>query len=296
MYSKILVTLQHNRGFIYNVEDYLKLRFKHRIIGNLIGTPVSKPRNASSFGLPAVLTSFEIKLGIDEGIIELKDNGASLSRCPSEMEKREFKLLCWRQVHEQKEPIIEKRMNEFKRCLPKIVAGKRKKFLESGIKEEDISIDHTQLIDEEIKKLEAMDIVKLVQIPQEHPLVTDHSCVEHNLSQSELLKYKVFKDVWKNRLVCITGGDSFGCDFLLYPGDPLYYHASHVVHVLRDPTLRLDVKYLIRCCRLSVVVNKVCIFAYENHSGEISYQTMEWEGNEKTNDDKYSLHEASISF
>lgn len=168
MCSKIPVTLQHNRGFIYDVEgnavaavliilnytifneqftDYLKLRFTHRIIGNLIGTPVSKPRNASSFGLPAVLTSFEVKLGIDEGIIELRDSGASLSRCPSEKEKRDFEALSKRQVYEQKEPVIEKRMSEFKRCLPKIVAGKRKKLLQSGVKEEGslfFNITHVQ--------------------------------------------------------------------------------------------------------------------------------------------------------
>ncbi|XP_001653315.2 tRNA-splicing endonuclease subunit Sen34 [Aedes aegypti] len=279
MEGKIPVTFQHNRGFIYDVEDYMKLRFTHRIVGNLFGTPVSKPRSASSFGLPAVLTPLEVRLALEEGLIVLIDKNAQLTRSPSEEAKQQFARLSQQQIHEQKQPVIEKRLKEFEYHLPKILAGKRKKLLKSGVKEEDITINEEQLIKEEKHKLETMEIDKLVQIPQEYPLKTECTYVNYQLPKNELLKYKVFRDIWKTRPVFITGGDSFGCDFLLYPGDPLYYHASHVVHVLTDASQRLDAKYLIRCCRLSVVVNKVCIFAYEEPSGGVRYQTMEWEGN-----------------
>lgn len=280
--SKIPVYFQHNRGFIYDVEDYLKLRYNHRIAGNLIGIPASKPRNSHVFGLPAVLSSYELKLALEKGLVALVDRRASLESVPNEDMKQQYEELIRRQVAEQKEPVVEKRLREFRNYLPKIIEGKRKKLLKSGAKEEDIKIDAEQLIADERRKVEAMEVDRLIQIPMEHPLDTERSLIDFNLpSEHDWLKYRVFRDIWEKQNVYISGGDAFGCDFLLYPGDPLYYHASHVIHVLAEADHRLDVKYMIRCCRLSVVVNKICVFAYakRGETGEIGYQTVEWEGN-----------------
>lgn len=94
------------------------------------------------------------------------------------------------------------------------------------------------------------------------------------------LKYRVFKDLWE-RGKYITAGDSFGGDFLVYPGDPMYYHASHIVHcVAETPTPSMTAIRLAACGRLSVVVNKLCVFAYLDAANDsLVYQTMEWQGN-----------------
>ena len=101
---------------------------------------MSKPRSASSFGLPAVLTPLEIRLALDEGLIELIDKEAHLTRCPSEEAKQQFARLSQKQLDEQRQPVIEKRLREFKQYLPKIIEGKRKKLLKSGVKEEGIDM------------------------------------------------------------------------------------------------------------------------------------------------------------
>jgi len=65
--------------------------------------------------------------------------------------------------------------------------------------------------------------------------------------------------------------------FLIYPGDPLAFHASHVVHVLKEP--EIHPLNLIAKCRLTVNVNKICILAYvDTAKDEIRYQTIHWEG------------------
>lgn len=280
---KIPVLFQHNRGFVYDVDDYLTLRFTHRLPGNLIGVPATKPRNGHAFALPAVFSIYEVRLAIEKGLIILVDREFSLRRPPDDFTQVEYARLVDRQTSQQIEPIVEKRLKEFKSYLPKIIEGKRRKLLKSGVKEEDISIDPEQLIAEEKRKVEAVKFDRLIQIPMENPLITENRKISSQLpGPAEQVKYKVFRDLWENKSVYISGGDSFGCDFLLYPGDPLYYHASHVVHVLLDPELRLDVKYLVRCCRLSVVVNKICTFAFVNQQG-VCYQTMEWEGNVNSN-------------
>ncbi|KAL9704676.1 hypothetical protein quinque_008194 [Culex quinquefasciatus] len=279
--SKIPVYFQHNRGFIYDVEDYLTLRFTHRIAGNLIGVPASKPRNSHVFGLPAALSAYELRLALEKGLVALVDRTSGLERDPDDGLRQQYEELVRRQGAEQKAPVVEKRIREFRSYLPKIVEGKRKKMLKSGVKEEDINIDPEQLIAEERRKLELMEFDRLIQIPMEHPLNIERAIIDFDLSgEHERLKYRVFRDIWEKQNVFISGGDAFGCDFLLYPGDPLYYHASHMIHVIADADHRLDVKYMIRCCRLSVVVNKICVFAYaQRDTGDICYQTVEWEGN-----------------
>ena len=101
---------------------------------------------------------------------------------------------------------------------------------------------------------------------------------------NDSLKYLVFRDLWR-RGKFVTCGDAFGADFLLYPGDPLIYHASHIVILLNSSKIKpLD---MITKVRLSVTVNKLCVFAYFDDESDsetdsvkkIVYHTMTWEGN-----------------
>lgn len=57
----------------------------------------------------------------------------------------------------------------------------------------------------------------------------------------------------------------------------MYYHASQIVHVV-DPYQQHDVKHLTSCARLSVSVNKKCVFAYLQDDNEtVTYQTLQWD-------------------
>lgn len=56
----------------------------------------------------------------------------------------------------------------------------------------------------------------------------------------------------------------------------MYFHASHIVHCLTGPIIPTD---LTTFGRLSVGVNKICLFAYTNDSNTLCYQTMQWQGN-----------------
>lgn len=62
---------------------------------------------------------------------------------------------------------------------------------------------------------------------------------------------------------------------MAYPGDPLYYHASHVVHVLPEGSSVIETLDMIGKCRLSVTVNKILLFAYDDE-GEVVFQRIDW--------------------
>lgn len=93
------------------------------------------------------------------------------------------------------------------------------------------------------------------------------------------IKYRIFCDLWE-RGKWITSGETFGGDFLIYPGEPLYFHASHIVHVLNAAnSTKTPVNSLVTKGRMSIVVNKFCVLAYEStDTKEIKYQTVQWQG------------------
>lgn len=72
----------------------------------------------------------------------------------------------------------------------------------------------------------------------------------------------------------ITSGESFGGDWLIYSGDPINYHASHIVHILENPLV--SSLQLVSYGRMAVNVNKICLLASINEQNEIVYQTVKW--------------------
>lgn len=56
----------------------------------------------------------------------------------------------------------------------------------------------------------------------------------------------------------------------------MLYHASQIVHVI-DKSQQFDAKHLTSCARLSVSVNKKCVFAYVESDESVTYQTLHWD-------------------
>jgi len=86
----------------------------------------------------------------------------------------------------------------------------------------------------------------------------------------------IFAHLWQRPNSYVSSGAKFGGDFLVYPGDPLHHHASHIVTVVEwDKSLApLD---MIAIGRVAVSVKKTAVFAsvHENHPVLLS---MEWQG------------------
>lgn len=113
--------------------------------------------------------------------------------------------------------------------------------------------------------------------------------VVFDLPEVDPLTYRVFLHFWE-KSNWITLGERFGADLLIYPGEPMYFHASHLIHVIANVENRqIPVTELIAKGRVSVIVNKYCVFAFEDPvTNELCFQTLKWEGksgamNRKTN-------------
>lgn len=161
--------------------------------------------------------------------------------------------------------------------MDSIINGKVKKLLKSGAPpEEAVHITPESILKEETLKLQQSLGSNSVytQVPTRHAFEVPSELV-HDIPVNNFAKYKVFRDLWRTGSY-VTSGDSFGCDFLAYPGDPMLFHASQTVRVV-DPSKSLDFKYLISCARLSVSVKKKCVFAYPNEDDSVTYQSLTWD-------------------
>lgn len=85
----------------------------------------------------------------------------------------------------------------------------------------DITLTPDDVLRDETMRIEQSMSLKsvYVQVPTQHPFEMAVKDVSE-LPAPNSSKYKVFRHLWSTGLF-ITTGDSFGCDFLTYPGESI---------------------------------------------------------------------------
>lgn len=209
----------NGRTLTFSSTDYMKIREQHRIVGKLIGVPVTHSRKASCYSLPAYYNENETKLMLDEGIAVLVDKN-QLKKAPSEIVKLEYEEHQKRVVEELQKPYIESKLEATRINMEHIIKGKIIKLVKSGVATEGIDINPENILKDEALRIKNSLGAKSIclQIPTQHPFQDNSSqLVSDYYVVSNPQKYKVFRDLW-NKGFFITNGSSFGCDFLTYPG------------------------------------------------------------------------------
>ncbi|XP_026465302.1 tRNA-splicing endonuclease subunit Sen34 [Ctenocephalides felis] len=265
-------------AYVWNSRDWLKLRQEYRIVGNLRGTVASSPRQESILGLPLALLPEEVLLLVNKGIARLiRRKGLDIA--PSESEQHAFQELNEKLYQEQVTLLKQLRENEIKSTVDKIVEGKRKKQLADRDDGNEQHLSKDDLIQAEISKIvPAQRQHTLVEIFSEHPLETDEEDIPvEKLQNYSVLKAKIYEDLW-HKGYYITDGEKFGGDFLLYPGDPVLFHASHIVSVVSSLNVQHSMADIVINGRLAVSVKKVAVYASQDIDGTIKYQTLSWKG------------------
>ncbi|XP_026188054.1 tRNA-splicing endonuclease subunit Sen34 isoform X1 [Mastacembelus armatus] len=90
------------------------------------------------------------------------------------------------------------------------------------------------------------------------------------------VKYQVFRDL-RGRGFYLTSAGKFGGDFLVYPGDPLRFHAHFIAicQSLDQPVCLLDV---LTVARLGSNVKKTVLLCSPGTDGEVVYTSLQWSG------------------
>nr|XP_020859359.1 LOW QUALITY PROTEIN: tRNA-splicing endonuclease subunit Sen34 [Phascolarctos cinereus] len=98
----------------------------------------------------------------------------------------------------------------------------------------------------------------------------------HAGNPSHELRYQVYKDLWE-RGYFLTSGGKFGGDFLVYPGDPLRFHA-HFVAQCCAPGDSLPLPDLVSAGRLGTNVRKTLLLCSPQPDGSVAYTSLQWAG------------------
>lgn len=116
-------------------------------------------------GLPAAYSPCETQLLIDKGIVQLCKK--TFSNVPNETFEKQYEEACENNVKSYKEVYMEKRIEEAKNLMPKILAGKRKKVQKTGGNPDDVT---EESILNDVRKRAVDDAVNVyIQVPTEDP-------------------------------------------------------------------------------------------------------------------------------
>ncbi|XP_022203228.1 tRNA-splicing endonuclease subunit Sen34 [Nilaparvata lugens] len=276
----IVLSLQGKNVFVWNATDWLALREKHRIVGNPVGCLASLPRQDIVAGLPQQLLPEEVTLLIENNVAKLIAH--------KDLEKDENvaeKYNAYKEtIHKEQVAVYDEvRKKQVSSMIDRIIAGKRRK-LSAGKSNEDgqasePELDREAILKAQLEKTSKTPVVNtLVQTPTAD--VWHKDSVESNVTwsypstETEKLKYAVFKDLW-NKGYYITSGQKFGGDYLVYPGDPVKFHSQFIV-VCRGMKSGIAALDLIALGRLGNTTRKTSVIATVDQNSTVIYNSISW--------------------
>ncbi|XP_066994386.2 tRNA-splicing endonuclease subunit Sen34 [Anabrus simplex] len=300
----ITLSVADGKPFVWNAEDWLKLREEHHIVGVLVGCLAHLPRQEAFPGLPMMLLPEEATLLLEKKLVQLA-RFPSLSRAPGPGVKEEFEKYRKRIYEEQKECFMAERKRQVTNMLDQIIEGKRRKLLglktlkkKEARKAGKIASDQKELcsspaevermtnrealLEEELQKIAPIHFSNtLVQTFTAYPwLRSEDACNvrwQFPSNPAEKLRYMTFKDIWEKGFY-LTSGQKFGGDFLAYPGDPVKFHAQFLVVCIQKDS-PITPAQLVAYGRLGTSVRKTVLLASLSTKGEkVIYQSLKWNG------------------
>ena len=304
--KKVLLFLSNNEIFVWDKEAVITLRKKYRIVGSLVGSLPSKPRQNLVFSLPLVLLPEEARLLLDKNIAKIVQNDITKPTHEEILKfQNERKTSIQKQIEKLQE-LKQQKLEDFaeiieegrekvnrKRKISSQDTGSSKMLCTETDKKQNCSSDSTKKKPSNIhtsENLKECDLLKSSETAIETSL-QDSTLVCVSTSKisrtkdviwkfpetdSERARCKVFSDLWEKGYF-ITNGNKFGGDYLVYPGDPLRFHSHFIVKILpwKERLTGLD---LVSVGRLGSTVKKTSVLASVDLSGKVIYTSVQWSG------------------
>nr|CDS33728.1 protein cysteine N palmitoyltransferase [Hymenolepis microstoma] len=118
-----------------------------------------------------------------------------------------------------------------------------------------------------------------------------------------IIRCMVFEDLWSKGFYVTCSAAKMGGDFLVYQGDPLFYHASHIV-IASPPQDPIHLSRLAASLRIANSVRKALVIATSKSNDEdqdspttVSYTSLYWMGSPLPSQKSHtclSIHYSSI--
>ncbi|KAM4651445.1 tRNA-splicing endonuclease subunit Sen34 [Discoglossus pictus] len=306
----ILIHLLEGKAFVWNAEDAKQIREQHRIVGNLVGALVRKPRQNARLGLPLQLMPEETRLLVETGAAKLvrscpderihKDEDGSSMDSPSSSsstDEREssrpeveaYKQYLHESYKEQSRLALEEKRRTLEALSDRIAEARSKRKRQRCEHEEELKEPTAQGQIKELQNLEETfhfpQEAMMVQLPTARTLLGTVEEVDVHQASSDWpfagqkeheICYKIFRDLWEKGYY-LTSGSKFGGHFLVYPGDPMRFHA-HYIAICLPHKEEIPLSDIITAGRLGTNVKKTVLLCSTNQEGTVTYTSLQWSG------------------
>ena len=259
------------RYVLYDIDVISWLRKTHNLLGILIGTLPQIPSQNVFLGLPLQLQTEEARLLVEVGLAFFVDDVSRherdyANRSPLAVQELKDSLL-----RERKE--IARSMRDAKKARSEVASrkaeGQRNAKGDILNPAKDLDMEGKRMNEASNGMFEASEQKSTSEAPgrsdEDTWTITPSSCTEMLSGQAtkrgssivpeaDPSSYALFKHLHE-RGYFMTPGLRFGCQFSVYPGDPLRYH-SHFLAVSANWNEEMDLLHLIGGGRLGTGVKK----------------------------------------
>ena len=266
------------RYFLFSAETITWLRREHHILGVLVGTLAQVPQQNVFLGLPLQLQPEEARLLVEQGLAFIVDDFQWHSKIYDEMTKEE-KEAYKASLRQEGEALARASMQKSQKASEQAFRRRAQQQSQDGDRASRTdSYSTTELLDADNE--EAGDSLFSPTIPETAPplCLPSRTSLTHMTSYSvtptssyQLLptppttsrldlptikhsSYALFRHL-HNEKYFLSPGLRFGCQFLVYPGDPLRFH-SHFLAISADWDEEIDLLDLVGGGRLGTGVKK----------------------------------------
>ncbi|XP_007432205.1 tRNA-splicing endonuclease subunit Sen34 [Python bivittatus] len=275
------------KAFVWNYTDVRRIREEHRIVGVLVGALPRKPRQNVRLGLPLELLPEEARLLLEKGLATLVKNPTSQSLGDDRSQDPLFpgKVAAYEKeleenYQEQLRLSAEQRKIVLDSLADRIAQGRAKKWQQKG-EGGDPLVQPVESGSSFVLPRESM----MIQLPTEQTQRTEEEEVNWHVAsqlwpyagqENHEMRYCIFRDLWE-RGYYVTTGSKFGGDFLIYPGDPMRFHA-HYIALCFSKDAPISLCDIISAGRLGTNVKKTVLLCSVDQGGTIAYTSLQWSG------------------
>ncbi|XP_028818860.1 tRNA-splicing endonuclease subunit Sen34 [Denticeps clupeoides] len=241
------------------------------VVGSLVGSLARQPRQNSRLGRPLELLDEEVRLLAESGraVLLLRAEGAGESEDAHSQRVKKHQEDLEQSYAEQRALALQ----EKKSILQRVMAEK---------KDEDSVREHFEALERNFSFPRSSMAVQLCTAQaglSYHADERSFLAASWPLCQDERLetRFSVFRDL-RRRGFYLTSAGKFGGDYLVYPGDPLRFHAHFIALCISMEALT-PLSDVLAIARLGSNVKKTVLLCSPQESEEdVIYTSLQWSG------------------
>ncbi|CAM4689524.1 unnamed protein product [Lepidochelys olivacea] len=283
--AMIRIHVLEGAALVWSVEDAREIRERFRLVGTLVGALARKPRQNARLGLPLQLLPEEARLLAELGAAVLVRGSEIQPPAEGEEPTQASEVEAYQReleesYQEQQRLAGAERGALLARLAERIAQGRARRREQRG--ETPDTAEDSGLLDSPFVLPRGS---MMVQLPtaRRHPgrvervdWTSPSPDWPHAGCPAHEARYRVFRELW-GRGYYLSGGSKFGGDFLVYPGDPLRFHA-HYIALCCPQGAPLPLRTLVAAARLGTGVKKTLLLCSPGPSGTLTFTSLQWSG------------------